>query len=91
MNRRKFLKLSAGSAGSLILPSCSAKSLSIPSSDLPDLNKQPLGSHFGLATSLREEFTYKPKIKSKIPTESFKNLRLFIIKSSLIFVLNEKN
>ena len=69
MNRRKFLKLSAGSAGSLILPSCSAKSLSIPSSDLPDLNKQTLGSYFGLATSLREEFTYKPKIKGKIPTE----------------------
>ncbi len=69
MNRRKFLKLSGGSAGSLILPSCSAKSLLFPSSDLPDLNKQPLGSHFGLATSLREEFTYKPKVEGKIPTE----------------------
>ena len=69
MNRRKFLKLSSGSAGSLILPSCSAQSLSISSSDLPDLNKQPLGSSFGLATSLREEFTYNPKVNGKIPTE----------------------
>ena len=53
----------------MILPACSANSQPLTASGIPKLTKQPLGSPLGLATSLKQEYTYQAGVEGKIPQE----------------------
>ncbi len=69
ITRHQMLKLSGGAAGTLILPACSANSLPLTASGIRELTQQPPGSPLGLATSLKQEYTYQAVVEGKIPQE----------------------
>lgn len=65
LSRRQFLRLAGGASAFLALPGC-ASSPPLRKEVFPDFG-DPARPYLGLATSLREEYSYEARVEGKVP------------------------